>query len=38
LDSLREKIRKVAGDRSANAIKAAIRFKITDIRPLIAPA
>ena len=37
LDSLRERIRSVAGDRSANAIKAAIRFKITDVRPLIAP-
>jgi hypothetical protein len=35
LDSLREKIRKMAGDRSANAIKAAIRFKVTDVRPLI---
>ncbi len=37
LDSFREKIRKVAGDQSANAIVAAIRFKITDVRPLIAP-
>jgi hypothetical protein len=37
LDSLREKIRKVAGDRSADAIVAAIRFKVTDVRPLIAP-
>jgi len=37
LDSFREKIRKVAGDKSANAIVAAIRFKITDVRPLIAP-
>ena len=37
LDSFREKIRKVAGDRSANAIVAAIRFNIVDIRPLIAP-
>ena len=38
LDSFREKIRKVAGDRSASAITAAIRFKITDVRPLIAPS
>ena len=38
LDSFREKIRKVAGNKSANAIIAAIRFKITDVRPLIAPA
>ncbi len=38
LDSFREKIREVAGDRSANAIVAALRFKITDVRPLIAPA
>lgn len=37
LDSFREKIRKVAGDQSANAIVAAIRFKIKDVRPLIAP-
>ena len=37
LDSFREKIRKMAGDKSANAIKAAIRFKITGVRPLIAP-
>lgn len=37
LDSFRENIRKVAGDQSANAIVAALRFKITDVRPLIAP-
>lgn len=37
LDSFREKIRKVAGDKSANAIVAAIRFKVTDVRALIAP-
>lgn len=37
LDSFREKIRKVAGNKSANAIIAAIRFKIKDVRPLIAP-
>jgi len=37
LDSFRANIRKVAGDKSANAIKAAIRFKVTDVRPLIAP-
>lgn len=37
LDSFRENIRKVAGDRSADAIQAAIRFKIVDVRPLIAP-
>jgi len=38
LDSFREKIRELAGDRSANAIVAAIRFKVTEVRPLIAPA
>lgn len=38
LDSFREKIRKVAGDASANAIQAAIRFKVVDVRPLIAPS
>ena len=37
LDSFREKIRKVAGNKSADAIVAALRFKITDVRPLIAP-
>lgn len=37
LDSFREKIRKVAGDASANAIVAAIRFKVTAVRDLIAP-
>jgi hypothetical protein len=36
LDSFRENIRKVAGDQSADAIVAALRFKITDIRPLVA--
>ena len=36
LDSLRQKIRKMAGDQSANAIKAAVRFKIVDVRPLIS--
>ena len=36
LDSFREKIRKTAGSRSADAIQAAIRFKIVDVRPLIA--
>ena len=35
LDSFRAKIRKIAGNRSADAIVAAIRFKITDVRPLI---
>ena len=38
LDSFREKIRKMAGDKSANAIVAALRFKVTDVRPLIAPS
>ena len=38
LDSFRENIRKVAGEKSANAIIAAIRFKVTDVRPLIAPS
>ena len=37
LDSFRENIRKVAGNRSADAIRAAIRFKVVEIRPLIAP-
>ncbi len=37
LDSFRENIRKMAGNKSADAIKAAIRFKVVDIRPLIAP-
>ncbi len=37
LDSFREKIRKVAGNKSANAIIAAIRFKVKNVRPLIAP-
>lgn len=37
LDSFRKNIREVAGDRSANAIVAAVRFKITDVRPLVAP-
>ena len=36
LDSFRENIRKMAGDQSADAIVAALRFKITDIRPLVA--
>ena len=36
LDSFREKIRKVAGNKTADAITAAIRFKIVDARPLIA--
>lgn len=37
LDSFREKIRKMAGNESAEAIQAAIRFKVTDVRPLIDP-
>ena len=37
LDSFKENIRKVAGSKSADAIIAAIRFKIKDVRPLIAP-
>lgn len=37
LDSFRNNIRKVAGDQSADAIVAAVRFKVTDVRPLIAP-
>ena len=37
LDSIRAKIRKMAGNKSADAVVAAIRFKVTDIRPLIAP-
>ena len=38
LDSFRSNIRKIAGDKSANAIVAAIRFKVMDVRPLIAPS
>ena len=38
LDTFRANIRKVAGDKSADAITAAIRFKIIDVRPLIAPS
>ena len=37
LDSFRKKIRETAGEESANAIIAAIRFKILDVRPLIDP-
>ncbi len=37
LDSFREKIRKVAGNQSADAIVAAIRFKVKEVRALIAP-
>ena len=37
LDSFRKKIREAAGDAAANAIVTAIRFKVTDVRPLIAP-
>lgn len=37
LDSFRKKIRETAGDASANAIIAAIRFQIVDVRPLIDP-
>lgn len=37
LDSFRDNIRKVAGDKSADAIVAAIRFKVADVRALIAP-
>ena len=35
VDSFRQNIRKIAGDQSADAIVAAVRFKITDVRPLI---
>ena len=38
LDSFRANIRKMAGNKSADAIQAAIRFKIVDVRPLIAPS
>lgn len=37
VDSIREKIRKMAGSKSADAIKAAIRFNVVNVRPLIAP-
>jgi hypothetical protein len=36
-DRIKAQIRKVAGDRSADAMHAALRFKIREIRPLIAP-
>jgi hypothetical protein len=36
VDSFRKNIRKLAGDQSADAIVAAIRFKVTEVRPLIA--
>lgn len=35
LDSFRENIRKMAGNKSADAIVAAIRFKVIEVRPLI---
>jgi Pyridoxamine 5'-phosphate oxidase len=38
VDSFRERIRARAGDKSADAITAAIRFKILDVRPLFAPS
>jgi hypothetical protein len=38
LDSFRENIRKAAGNKSADAIIAAIRFKVVDVRNLIAPS
>jgi hypothetical protein len=36
LDSFRENIRKTAGNVSADAIQAAIRFRIVGVRPLVA--
>jgi hypothetical protein len=38
LENLRTHIAKVAGEKSAKAIYAAIRFTVTDVRSLIAPA
>lgn len=37
-ESIRNQIREVAGDRSASAMHAAVRFSIRDVRPLIASA
>ena len=38
LKQIKGKIAEVAGEAAAQMIHAAIRFKVTDVRPLIAPA
>jgi hypothetical protein len=38
VDSFRKNIRRLAGDQSSDAIVAAIRFNVTEVRPLIASA
>jgi len=35
VDKIRAQVLKVAGERSAKALKAAVRFRITAVRPLI---
>lgn len=35
-ETVKEGIRKVAGDMAANMIYAAVRFEITEVRPIIA--
>ena len=37
LEQLRAQVAKVAGERSARAMHAAVRFRITGVRPLIDP-
>lgn len=34
-ETVREGIRKVAGDAAANMIHAAVRFEITEVRPIV---
>jgi hypothetical protein len=36
-NQIRSKIAEMAGEEAAKMIQAAIRFKITDIRPIVAP-
>jgi hypothetical protein len=38
LKQIKGKIAEVAGEAAAQMIHAAIRFKVTDVRPIIAPA
>ena len=35
VEKIRAQIAKVAGEKSAKAVYAAIRFRITEVRPLI---
>jgi len=37
LETIREKIAEAAGEGAAKMIHAAVRFNVTDVRPLIAP-